>query len=186
VSLSPTIQHLRSFPRNPEPRTKGNPTAKLTRALAEKFCNIISKSDDSVFKIIEDNPDFPSFNRLYHYQQRVPWFAQMWKDARIKQTHFLAHKCIELAKSAEPKTAHVVRIKFDIYRWFCAKFNPEIFAEKPASAPTQTVNVGVSISPERLSEIRTKLEPSRTAFLSAKSDSATRSESANSHAHVNH
>jgi hypothetical protein len=166
VELSPTIRKLRTFKRNPEPRTKGNPNAKLTRALAQKFCNIISKSDDSVFKIIADNPDFPSFNRLYHYQQRIPWFKAMWNDARIKQTHFLAHKCIELAKTAEPKTAHVVRVKFDIYRWFCAKFNPEIFAEKPASAPVQTVNVGVSISPERLSEIRTKLDQSRAALAS--------------------
>lgn len=162
--LSPTLVKLRSLPRNQEPRKKGNPNAKLTRAFATKFCNIIAESDQSVFKIIQDNPDFPSFNRLYHYQQRVPWFKAMWNDARIRQTYFLVHKCLELAKSAEPKTAHVVRVKFDIYRWFAAKFNPDTFGDKPAQGPVQTVNVGVSISPERLQDIRSKLDSTRSAL----------------------
>jgi hypothetical protein len=176
-SISPTIARLRTFGRNPEPRTKGNKNAKLTKAFADKFCAIIAESDDSVFKIIEQNPDFPSFNVLYHWQQRVPWFHDMWKHARIRQTLFLAHKCLELAKSTEPKTAHVARVKFDIYRWFCAKFNPEIFADKPAQAPNvQTVNVGVSINPERLTELRTKLDSTRSAFVPQITDKTKRLE----------
>jgi hypothetical protein len=55
----------------------------------------------------------------------------MWRDARIRQTHFLANQCIKLAAQADPKTAHVVRVKFDILKWFCAKFNPETFGDRP-------------------------------------------------------
>jgi hypothetical protein len=46
-----------------------------------------------------------------------------------------------------------------------AKFNPDFYGDKPHGAPVQqTVNVGISISPERLSEIRTKLDSTRTAL----------------------
>lgn len=163
--VPPVIARLRSFKSNPDRhRSKGNDSSKLTKALAERFCDLISESDKSVQQILAENPDLPSFKRLYNWQQYYPWFADMWKAARIRQTHFLAQKCVDLYRSADPKTAHVVRIKFDILKWFCAKFNPETFAEKPAQAPVQTVNVGFSITPERLADIRSKLDQSRSTF----------------------
>ena len=166
--LPPVIQRLRSFKSNPDRhKSKGDDSYKLSKAVAQRFCDLISESDKSVQQILAENPDLPSFKRLYNWQQNVPWFNAMWSQARIKQTHFFAQKCVDLYNSAEPKTAHVVRIKFDILKWLCAKFNPEIFAEKPAAAPVQTVNVGIAIDPQRLSELRTKLDHSRTALKPA-------------------
>jgi len=179
-TLSPVIQHLRSFPknRNRRPQTAPPNQPKLTRSLAERLCNIISETDESLFTIIEKNPGLPHHKTLFNWQQRVPWFAQMLKEARIRQTHFLAQKCLDLAKSAQPKTAHVVRVQFDIYRWFAAKFNPDTYGDKPPPNQQTTVNVGISIPQERIADLRSKLDQSRTAFLPAagqpKPESASR------------
>jgi hypothetical protein len=172
--LSPTVQHLRSLPQNRNRRSQAaaSPQPKLTRALAQRFCSLIAETDQSIFTLIEQNPDLPHHATLFNWQQRVPWFAEMWKAARIKQTHFLVQKCLDLAKSAQPKTAHVVRVQFDIYRWFAAKFNPEIYGDKPAQPQQTTVNVGISIPAERLADLRSKLDQSRTAFLPAKTPAA--------------
>jgi hypothetical protein len=45
-----------------------------------------------------------------------------------------------------------------------AKLNPSVYGEKPLTAPVQTVNVGVAITPERLAEIRSKLDQTRDAL----------------------
>jgi hypothetical protein len=171
VELSPTVQHLRSLPQNRHRRSQAQSSKqpKLTRALAERLCSLIAQTDQSLFTLIEQNPELPHHKTLFNWQQRVPWFAQMWKEARIKQTHFLIEKCLDLAKTAQPKTAHVVRVQFDIYRWFAAKFNPDTYGDKPPLNQQTTVNVGISIPAERLADLRSKLDQSRTAFLPAKS-----------------
>jgi hypothetical protein len=181
-NLSPTLAHLRTFPKVNKDRSGfGNPKAKLSRHLAQRFCDLIAESDQSVFELIKANPDFPSFKRLYNFQQRVPWFADMWREARIRQTHFLAHQCIKLYSEVCPKTAHVVRVKFDILKWFCAKFNPETFGDRPPQqGPVQTVNIGVSISPDRLSELRSKLDNTRSV-LAPKTNASTLEKESRTH-----
>jgi hypothetical protein len=165
--VSPTIAKLRTFPIKPRNVPPGNRNAKLTKALAERFCQLISESDKSVPQILFDNPDLPPFKTLFNWQQRVPWFNELWKQARIKQTHFLVQKCLDLYNSADPKTAHVVRVKFDILKWLAAKFNPADYGDRPPSAPSQTtVNVGINVSPERLNDLRLKLDSTRTVFSS--------------------
>jgi DNA primase len=47
----------------------------------------------------------------------------MWKEAHIKQSHYLAQHVLKLAESADPKTAHVVRVKFDIFKFIMAYEN---------------------------------------------------------------
>ena len=163
--LSPTIAHLRTFPDRPRRYNRGNPNAKLTKALATKLCDLVSESHESLTTILNRDPSLPGFKAIYNWQQRVPWFRQMWKETHIKQSHYLAQYILNLAESADPKTAHVVRVKFDIFKFIMAKFNPDFFGDKPHNAPIQqTVNVGISISPERLTELRTKLDSTRSAL----------------------
>ena len=54
-----------------------------------------------------------------------------------------------------------------------AKLHPEAYGEKllPQQQST-TVNVAIAISPERLAEIRNKLDITRSAFLKAPSANA--------------
>src|SRR4029077_3650420 len=85
-------------------------------------------------------------------------FAERWREARKGQDHFLVQKCLDLQKSVNAQNAHQVRVRFDILRWVAAKFHPSVYAEKPPTAPVQTVNVGVAISQERLADLRSRLE----------------------------
>jgi hypothetical protein len=166
--LSPTLVRLRSFPKtNPRNVPAGNRNAKLTKALADRFFSLLSESDKSVPQLLRENPDLPPFKTLFNWQERVPWFRDAWKQARIRQTHFLVDRCLDLYNSAEPKTAHVVRVKFDVLKWLAAKFNPSDYGDRPPSAPSQTtVNVGINVSPERLNDLRLKLDSTRTVFSS--------------------
>ena len=72
---------------------------------------------------------------------------------------------LDLAKEVTLKNAHVTRVQFDIYRWLCAKLHPEAYGDKPTAPTPTTLNVGIAISPERLADIRNKLDITRSAFL---------------------
>ena len=163
--MNPTLAKLKTHPKlryspNWPPGTK----QPLTKELAEHFFSLVSTCETSLLQLLRDHPELPHFNQLDNWRRRRPWFAEAWKQARQNQADFLAQKCLDLAKSATPKTAHVIRVQFDILRWLCAKFHPAQYGDKPATAPIQTVNVGVAISPQRLQEIRSKLEQTRSAF----------------------
>jgi hypothetical protein len=160
--VNPTLAKLKTLPKlryNPiwPPGTK----QPLTKELADYFFSLLSTCETSLLQLLRDHPELPHFNQLDNWRRRRPWFAEAWKQARQNQADFLAQKCLDLAKCATPKTAHVIRVQFDILRWLVSKFHPAAYAEKPATAPIQTVNVGVAISPERLNEIRAKLDHTR-------------------------
>ena len=105
--------------------------------------------------------------------QNTPWLLKGLKQARKNQADFLVQKCADLAKNATPQTAHLVRVKFDIYRWLAGKFHPEVYGDLRLQHPqTLPVNVGISVSPERLNELRHKLDITRTAFLKPHSGNA--------------
>jgi hypothetical protein len=70
-----------------------------------------------------------------------------------------------MAKATTPKDAHATRVKFDIYRFVASKFLPDVYGDKPLhSQQTTTVNVGISLSPAQLGEIRSKLDSTRQHF----------------------
>jgi hypothetical protein len=164
--VNPTLAKLKTLPKlryNPiwPPGTK----QPLTKELADYFFSLVSTCETSLLQLLRDHPELPHFNQLDNWRRRRPWFAEAWKQARQNQADFLAQKCLDLAKSATPKTAHVIRVQFDILRWLAAKLHPAAYGDKPLS-PCQTtnVNVGISISPQRLQELRTKLKQTRSAF----------------------
>jgi hypothetical protein len=129
-------------------------------------------------ELLRNNPDLPPFKQLDYWRRHKPWFAQAWTEASQNRAHFLAESCADLANTATAKTAHVTRVKFDIFKWLCAKFYPAIYGDKPLPLPNSTtVNVGISISPERLNEIRSKLDQTRATFLPAPARNGTAKES---------
>lgn len=162
-----TLAKLRSLP-NPRynPLWPEGTKQPLTKPLAEYFFSLISTCDTSLLQLLRDHPELPPFKQLDSWRAGKAWFNEGWKKARQNQAHFLANKCLELANNACPKTAHVARVRFDIYRWFAAKLHPLCYGDKPAP-PQQTTNVtvGVAVSAERISEIRAKLEQTRAAYL---------------------
>ena len=171
--VSPTLAKLRAIPNrryNPWPKGKRQP---LTKKLATSFFDLLSSSDCSMVQLLRDHPNLPNFKTLDSWRHRYPWFAEAWKQARKAQADFLVQKCLDLAKSTTAKTAHETRVKFDIYRFIAAKFHPDLYGDKPTQAQSTTLNVGISISPERLQDLRAKLDSTRLHFASPKLLTAT-------------
>ena len=141
----------------------------LTQELADYFFSLVSTCDTSLIQLLRSHPELPHYNQLDNWRRRRAWFSEGWKAARKNQADFLVQKCADLAKNATPQTAHLARVQFDIYRWMAAKFHPDAYSDKPQQ-PSQstTVQVGIAITPERLSEIRAKLDQTRLHFSNSK------------------
>jgi hypothetical protein len=167
LPVSPTIAKLNALPK----RRYGNVTwpegtkQPLTQEIADHFFSLMSTSDCSLVQLLSDHPELPPFRQLDSWRaNNKNGFAERWREAGKARAHFLVQKCLDLQKSVNAQNAHQVRVRFDILRWVAAKLHPAAYAEKPATAPTQTVNVGIAISQERLSELRAKLDQTRSAL----------------------
>jgi hypothetical protein len=174
-----TLDKLRSLPngQNPKPVWPQGKRQPLTKAVAERFFALVATNDRSLMSLLHDHPDLPPFMQLNNWRRRNPWFNEAWNEANKLRALFLAEKVVDLQNDANPKTAHVVRVRFDIIKWLCAKLHPEAYSDnRPAQQQTTNVQIGVSISPERLTEIRTKLDSTRTA-LKPRSNHASQSSS---------
>jgi hypothetical protein len=137
---------------------------RLSRQGAKRLFDAMSTSLDSLFGVLQKNPDFPPHDQIHAWRQRCPWFSEGFRQARKDQAEFMVQHCIRLAQATNPKNAHSQRVKFDIYKWIASKFSPDVYGDKP---PSQTTNVaiGFNVSTERLNEIRSKLDLTRDAYF---------------------
>ena len=143
------------------------PRQALSKEVADYFFSLLSSCDTSLMQLLREHPELPPWSQLNSWRcNNKAGFGDQWKVASQNRARFLAERCAELGKEATPKTAHLARVRFDIYRWLAAKLHPEAYGEKllPQQQST-TVNVAVAISPERLAEIRNKLDITRSALL---------------------
>ncbi len=163
--MNATLAKLRQLP-NPRynPIWPEGTRQPLTKELAEYFFSLVSTCDTSLIQLLRSHPELPPFKQLDYWRRHTTWFCEGWKQARRQQADFLVQKCADLAKNATPQTAHVSRVQFDIYRWMAAKFHPDAYGDKLATTPNTTVNVGIAISPERLQDLRNKLDITRSAL----------------------
>ena len=167
LPVSPTIAKLNALPK----RRYGNVTwprrhaATFTQQIADHFFCLMSTNDCSLVQLLRDHPELPPFRQLDSWRaNNKNGFAERWREASKAHAHFLVEKCLDLQKSVNAQNAHQVRVRFDILRWIAAKLHPAAYAEKPLQAPTQTVNVGIAISQERLADLRSRLEATRSAL----------------------
>ena len=174
LPLSPAIAKLRARPRTRYGNVtwpEGTPQP-WSQEIADHFFSLMSTSECSLVQLLRDNPQLPPFRQLDSWRaNNKNGFADSWRKASHDRAHFLVEKCLDLQKSVNAGNAHQVRVRFDILRWVAAKLHPAAYAEKPLPAPTQTLNVGIAISSERLSELRAKLDSTRTAFALEKKTS---------------
>lgn len=140
---------------------RGFPSRRLSRTFAKRFCETLASSDQAIFQILAAHPEFPSWAKLRKWRDQTPWFSEMWRKAREDQAEHLAQKCLDLAAQADSKNAHACRVKFDVYKWVASRFSPAIYGDRP-TAPTTNIAIGVSVSAERLNEIRSKLDITRS------------------------
>ena len=81
------------------------------------------------------------------------------------QAEWLMQIALNLQKNATKETAHLIRVRFDVIKYIASRLHPEVWGDRPAAAPSlsTTVQVGV-ISPERVADIRSRLEATRAFF----------------------
>jgi hypothetical protein len=137
-------------------------TQPLTKVMAARLFSLISTSENSLAGLLKEHPEFPPYRDLARWRRTQPWFAAEWKVARQMQAEWLMQKALDLQKGATKETAHLCRVKFDIVKYIASRLHPEVWGDRPAASPniSTTVQVGV-ISPERLAELRSRLEPTR-------------------------
>jgi hypothetical protein len=63
----------------------------------------------------------------------------------------LADEILELADKSTPENAHANRVKMDARRWYCSKFHPRMFGDKPELQVTVNANTKTLVisDPER-------------------------------------
>lgn len=155
VQHSPTKPAASQWP-------QGTPQ-RLTRKLAQQIFDLISTSTDSLFTLLHAHPELPPFRTLITWKRNHLWFNHLWQAAREAQAEFLIQRSLDLAKSTTPKTAHVSRVQFDIYKYIASKFAPAVYGDKPQ--PTTSVSVNLAIVPqERIADLRNRLESSREHY----------------------
>ena len=133
--------------------------------MAARLFSLISTSDDSLHGLLAGHPEFPPYRDLARWRKTQPWFAQEWKLARQMQAEWLMQIALNLQKNATKETAHLIRVRFDVIKYIASRLHPEVWGDRPAAAPSlsTTVQVGV-ISPERVADIRSRLEATRAFF----------------------
>jgi hypothetical protein len=139
-------------------------TQPLTKVMASKLFSLISTSDDSMRGLLSKHPEFPPFRDLSRWRRTVPWFAAGWKLAKQMQAEWLMQIALDLQKNATRETAHLVRVRFDILRHIANKLHPEVWGERPAAAPNISTRVQVAVTPERIADLRSRLEATRAWF----------------------
>jgi hypothetical protein len=141
---------------------KGTPQ-RYSKRIALRFFHLLGSTHFSMLRLLREYPELPPFRQLQSWRGSNPWFAEGWRKAREAQGEFLVQKCLEIAEAANPRNAHSQRVKFDILWKVASKFHPSVYGDKPAQQNTN-IQIGVSISNERLNEIRSKLDMTRIAL----------------------
>ena len=154
------------------PKRSYRPKRKFNLSEARTLCEILSTSVNSLIGVCREHPELPPYDSIDHWKHRNPKFAEMLSKARERQAEYIAQTCLDLAQTANKDNAHAVRIKFDIARWYASKLLPAVYGDKPADVKVSTT-VQVAISPQRLEDIRSRLESSRTIYLQDQSKRAT-------------
>jgi hypothetical protein len=171
--VNATLAKLKECPKPPwQPPWPIGTKQPWTPQIAQRFFDLLSTSQSSLLELLRANPELPPYKDLNSWRcNNKHNFADLWRKAREAQAEFLAQRCLDLARDTTPKNAHAQRLKFDIYRHLSAKFYPAVYGDKPTQ-PQTTVNVGISLSPEHLQDIRNKLDQARLSLSSPSTNSS--------------
>jgi hypothetical protein len=164
--MSPTLAKLKECPKPPwQPPWPPGTKQPFSPKIAQRFFDLLSTTDSSLPELLRANPELPPYKDLNSWRcNNKSGFGDLWRKAREAQGEFLIQKALDLQKSVTQQNAHAVRVRFDILRYIASRFNPEVYGDKPQQQQQTTVNVGISISPERLQDLRSKLDQTRLSL----------------------
>ena len=163
--MNPTLAKLRHRPNpryTPTPWPEGTKQP-LTKEWPSNFSPYVSTCDPPSSNSSANTPNSLTLINSITGEGADSRFDEAWKAARQKRADFLVEKCADLAKTATPKTAHLARVQFDIYRWLASKLHPIAYGDKPQQQQQTSVNVGSLYLPRALK--RNSLQTHQTRLV---------------------
>lgn len=123
----------------PKPKHAGGRPSSYTPQIAQQICDGIS-SGKTIFDIIK-KPGMPSKTTLLRWLSDPDndEFRALHMRARQSQAWIHADLMWTIAKHANPKDAHAVRLRVDTLKWRCERFNRAAFGD------VKQVNVSGSV-----------------------------------------
>lgn len=123
------------------------------KELGEKICRVVSATTDSIKKICQKNPDFPSYTVIHEWRLDYPEFADQYANARRNQAELLAQEILEISDDSSQdmietengikfnsEFAARARLRVDSRKWIACKLLPKIYGDKIQSETTVTIS----------------------------------------------
>ena len=114
--------------KNRKPRKIGRPT-KYTPALADKICRHVM--DGLSLRSVVKQPSMPGLRSLFTWMlNKELGFSHQYAQAKEAQVEMKVDGILELAASATPKNAHVIRLQVDTLKWAAEKLLPKKYGDR--------------------------------------------------------
>lgn len=132
-------------PKDPSEYLKrGAPEFPYDVYLAERICEAVATSTDSLKKIIEQNPGFPSEKVIRKWRYKIPTFGNMFTQAKRVQAELYVEECIDIADDSggdaiinekgmpivDGEAINRARLRVDTRKWIGCKLVPRIYGDK--------------------------------------------------------
>lgn len=132
-------------PKDPKDYKKmGAPCFPFDEYLAQEICDEVATSTDSLAKIIQRNPHFPSEQTIRRWRLKLPDFGNMYARAKQLQAELLAEETLEIAddisgdiytdkdgnERCDNEFVQRSRVRIDTRKWIACKLAPRLYGEK--------------------------------------------------------
>ena len=89
-----------------------------------------------------EEPEFPSYYSILRWMGANPGSRTVYNEIRRSQAQWWVEKGAMLAAEAtDPRTANLIRVKVDTFKYLGAKLDPDNYGEPKAGGANVTVNI---------------------------------------------
>lgn len=138
----------------------GRPT-KYNEELADKICEAIATSFDSVVDICKRHDDFPDDTQIYKWLWKYEYFYRKYAKARAFQAEMMAKEiqkmCVTDAyidekgvERLDPGKVSQTRLKVDTLKWQASKLVPKIYGDQRLIEDLTAENAHIKAELEQL------------------------------------
>lgn len=147
----------------PSPRRRGPPSLCTPEIFAEICARMAS--GEFLTRICEE-PEFPSYYSILRWMGANPESRSVYNEIRRSQAQWWVEKgALLVAEATDPRTANLIRVKVDTFKYLAAKIDPDNWADKTGAGANVTVNI---LTQERAGTARKVLLADLDALASGK------------------
>jgi len=119
---------------------RGRPT-KYTEELADKICDTIATSFDSIPDMCKKYDEFPDDTQIYKWLWKYDYFYRKYVQARIFQADLMAKEIQNMCKTEtfidekgveriDAGKVAMTRLKVDTLKWQASKLVPKVYGDQ--------------------------------------------------------